>query len=398
MRNWFWLALTAALTLPALYVRLSGVQVTPSAGAIIFGLAIVGAAFLLAWGCEVGQTEVSQALAVAALALIAVLPEYAVDFYFAWMAAQNPEYSHYAVANMTGANRLLIGIGWPAVVFLFWLNCRAKFVAPERTQVIELSALALATIYAFTIPLKGTLSLLDSVVLVTIFAFYIWITSRMKVMEPELAGPPAAVACLPRPLKRALTVFMFLFPGAVILASAKPFAESLILIGKRLAIEEFIMVQWVAPLASETPEMVIVSIFALQGKGALALGALISSKVNQWTLLVGTLPLVYSLSLGSPGALPLDARQSEEILLTAAQSAFAIALLVNLRLGIREAGALFLLFSTQLLFVAPLIRYLYSSVYIVLALFILLTQRRQLKGLLQTAGALFNELRASGKE
>ena len=46
----------------------------------MFGLAVVGAAFLLAWAAEVLQLDVSQGLALAVLALIAVLPEYAVDF------------------------------------------------------------------------------------------------------------------------------------------------------------------------------------------------------------------------------------------------------------------------------------------------------------------------------
>ena len=58
-------------------------------------------------------------LVLKALALIAVLPEYAVDFAFAAKAGQDPEkYAPLALANMTGGNRLLIGVGWigfPAV-------------------------------------------------------------------------------------------------------------------------------------------------------------------------------------------------------------------------------------------------------------------------------------------
>ena len=37
---------------------------------------------------------------------------------------------------------------------------------------------------------------------------------------------------------------------------------------------------------------------------------------QQWTLLVGTIPLVYSISLGAPGQMPLDTRQIQEILLS----------------------------------------------------------------------------------
>ena len=70
--------------------------------------------------------DVSQALAVALLALIAVMPEYAVSAVFALQAGHDPAIaqSGYAIANVTGSNRLLIGIGWPTVVFLFWLRSR----------------------------------------------------------------------------------------------------------------------------------------------------------------------------------------------------------------------------------------------------------------------------------
>ena len=76
----------------------------------MFGLAILGSAFLLAWAAEALQLDVSQGLALTVLALIAVLPEYAVDFTFAAKAGENPEkFAPLALANMTGGNRLLIG-------------------------------------------------------------------------------------------------------------------------------------------------------------------------------------------------------------------------------------------------------------------------------------------------
>ena len=54
-----------------------------------------------------------------------------------------------------------------------------------------------------------------------------------------------------------------------------------------------------------------------------------SSKVNQWTLLVGTLPIVFAISSGTLHGLPIDAIQREELFLTAAQSFFAIAMLLE---------------------------------------------------------------------
>jgi cation:H+ antiporter len=381
--TWLLMGGSAALTLPALYLRFSGLHLGPTAESLLFGLAILGAAFLLTWAAEVAQMDISQSLALAALALIAVLPEYAVDLYFAWAAAQKPEFAHYAVANMTGANRLLIGVGWSLVVFLFWISHRQRGIVIGQTRSVDLFILGLATLYAFTIPLKGSLALVDTVVLLALFAFYIWAASRTPVEEPKLVGPSLALARLPAPGRRGATILLFLFSAAVILTSAEPFAEGLVATGKGLGIDEFLLVQWLAPLASEAPEIAIAAIFVLRGSATMALGTLISSKVNQWTLLVGTLPLVYSISLGSPGALPLDARQVEEILLTAAQSAFAVLLLLNLHLSLKEAAVLLVLFGSQLVFTDPMVRYGYAAVYLALAAFLLLRGRGELRGFLR---------------
>ena len=116
------LALVAAglITLPGVLLRLTGVHPRPLARrASASASAIVGAAFLLGWGAEVVQLDISAGLALAVLALIAVLPEYAVDFVFTSKAGTNPkEFAPLALANMTGANQLLIGVGWSLVVLL----------------------------------------------------------------------------------------------------------------------------------------------------------------------------------------------------------------------------------------------------------------------------------------
>ena len=117
-----------------------------------------------------------------------------------------------------------------------------------------------------------------------------------------------------------------------------------------------------------------------------AIGALISSKVNQWTLLVGTIPLVYSISLGAVGQMPLDARQDQEILLTAAQSIFAVVVLMNLNLSLWEAGVLFTLFAAQLVY--PEIRVEVSILYIVLAVVVLFRRSHDLLPLIRE-GLLF---------
>ena len=73
-----------------------------------------------------------------------------------------------------------------------------------------------------------------------------------------------------------------------------------------------------APLASEAPELLVAGLYAWHLNTTNGLSTLVSSKINQWTLLVGTLPLV-----------------------------FAVAVLVNLTLNVREAVALTGLFLVQ---------------------------------------------------
>src|SRR3954453_3049079 len=158
MRSWLPIAIAAVVTLPGIALELGWYNVSaPATRAVLFGGAIVGAAFLLSWAAEVLQLDVSQGLALGLLALIAVLPEYIVDATFAWRAAHEPAFAEYAVANMTGANRVLIGVAWPLVVLIGWLRWRRREVWLEPGHGLELVILLAATIYAVIIPFKGNI-------------------------------------------------------------------------------------------------------------------------------------------------------------------------------------------------------------------------------------------------
>ncbi len=375
-----WLAAASLLALQWIVLRVSGVHLSHGTAAILSGVGIFGAAVLLSWAAEVAQVDIPQSLALAFLALIAVLPEYAVDMYFAWQAGKDPTYTQYATANMTGANRLLIGFGWAAVVICYWLKTRKPAVELEPSHSMEISYLTVATLYSFLIPLKGTLSLLDTAVLLIIFGFYVASASRAGMEEPELGGPSEFLGELPALPRRAATVALFAVAGLTIGLAAEPFAESLLATGRAHGVEEFILVQWVAPLASESPEFVVAILFALRGNPGASIGTLISSKVNQWTLLIGMLPLAYSASTGHVASMVLDRRQVEEVLLTAAQSFFGVAVIANLRFSLLEASVVALLFGSQLFFPSPTVRYVYSIGYIVLTVLLLVLNRENRRG------------------
>ena len=383
-------ALAGSLAVPGVALRITGFSHDPVVEAVLFGLAILGAAFLLGAAGELAELEISASLALALVALIAILPEYAVDLVFAWKAADQPEYAQYAAANMTGGNRLLIGIGWSAVVLIFFWKSGRKPVEIKKAQAVELTFLLAATAWAFTIFLRtlvwdGSLNIIDIVVLVGMYLGYLFVSAKGGAKgEPKeqhtVAGPMAGFASIERWPRRFLIIGLFAVSALAILAVAEPFAESLIHAGKDLGVDEFILVQWVAPLASEAPEIGVAAMFAWRGMGSMAMGVLISSKVNQWTLLVGTLPLVYSISKGSLSALPLDDRQAEEFLLTAAQSLFAILLLTSFRISWRGGLALLVLFLTQFAFTSTHARLIYSLVYLGLAVAILVFDRDRRQG------------------
>jgi cation:H+ antiporter len=365
------LLVAGAATLPggylglADYTGLPSVELSPFVAVAVFGGAIVGAAFLLSWAAEAAEIDVSAGVALAFLAFLAVLPEYGVDFVFTVRAGQQDECTtatddpcSLALANMTGANRVLVGIGWPLVVLVAALVARRKsrptpsvpapgHVRLAATMSVEVVFLGAATLYSLTLPLRSSLTVVDAVVLVTLFCLYAWRLSKAPVEEPDLAGTSAWIGSKSRTARRWWLLALFLTAAAVIVVTAEHFADAVVGSGERLNIDRFLLVQWAAPVASEAPELIVACLYAWRLRASHALGTLLSSKVNQWTLLVGTVPIVFAVSSGSMHGLPLSQHQRYELLITAAQSLFAVALLINLRLSLWGSGALLGLFLVQ---------------------------------------------------
>ena len=350
IERWQWPIVMTVAAWPAATLRLGLWGTSQPIETLLNGFAIVSAAFLLTWCAEAAERDIPRTLALAGLALIAVLPEYAVDVLFAWKAGKDPSYAAFATANMTGSNRLLIGIGWAVVVGIFWLRTRRNLLKLAETHRTEVGILAVATIYSFIIPFRGGITLFDAAFLVGLFGVYVYLASQGQVEEEsDVVGPAETIASLPTAQRRLVVLLMFLYAGAAILVAAEPFADGLIETGAQFGIDEFLLVQWVAPLASEFPEFLVASMLAWRMRPDAALGALVSSTVNQWTLLIGCLPLAYAISSGSIDPLPTDSRQIAEVLLTSSMGLMAVVLLINLRLSLLETGALAVLFAAQFL-------------------------------------------------
>ena len=352
---------------------------------VVSGLAVVGASFVLAWGAETAEKDVPRAFALAVLAVLAVAPEYAVDALYAWQAGMNPgssEAANLAVANMTGANRILIGIGWSVIaLFSIYKASRGHDVATadrdgplaDAVQLdpsisTEIAFLLVATAFAFLVPVGidvgfGVaasdlgIDLVDMLVLVGLYVAYIGVVLRADDdHEGEQVGVPAYLQGYPATKRIPVVLGLFVFSGLLIFTAVEPFAHGLEVLGTEIGIPSFFMIQWIAPLASESPELIVTAYLVNKARSTAAFNALISSKLNQWTLLIGTLVVVYSVALGQYGALPFDRKQAAEIWLTAAQSLFALAVLVDFNISIRESVTLLVLFVSQVVIEFGIIR------------------------------------------
>lgn len=379
------LALCFTFALPTIVSRITGFAPHPVLDLVVFGAAVVAASFVLAGAAEAAQKDISGGLAIAILALIAVLPEYAVDLYYAFRSGFDPEYAHYAAANMTGSNRLLLGFGWPLVVLIaIWVANRARSRrSPDRVGYLQLPAssrfdvgfLALLAALAFVIPLLGEIPVWFGLLLISTFVIYLWRSGRVHPEgEEEFVATAKLIADLPQRRRRATVVTLFVAAAVIILCAAEPFATSLVDTGTSLGFDSYFLVQWLAPLASEAPEFIIAVLFALRGMGAAAIGTLIASKINQWSLLVGSLPIAHMFG-GGGAVLELDARQIEEFVLTGTQTVLGVAIIMALRFHRSSAIALAGLFALQFFVTDTTGRYVLSAVQLVLAAIVLVIHR-----------------------
>ncbi|MCY3637885.1 MAG: sodium:proton exchanger, partial [Chloroflexi bacterium] len=224
---WASVVLLVGAGIPGVTIRLAGIIIDPAPEVLIFGVGIVGGAFLLSWAAEVAQMDISASLAIAVLAFIAVLPEYMIEATLAWNAGES--YSQLGVAgssgvtkemslvaaNVTGSNRLLVGLGWSAVIILFWLRRRKGFDM-RGLLTLEMPMLLVATLLTLIVAFTKSIPIWLAVVCIGAYIFYLWRSSTQEAKEPELIGAGAMIAGF-RPLYRRMWVLaLFIYSAAVI--------------------------------------------------------------------------------------------------------------------------------------------------------------------------------------
>ncbi len=323
--------------------------------------AIVFAAILIAWATECGQFYISQGLALAVLAWVQTLPEFAVEAAIALEAAHDPAKMGLVTANFTGSLRLFVGLGWPMVYFTALFFSRKKTGSkPFRTIHMEdehsITVLSLlpALAYFLWIWFKGTLTMADGVILSVIYFLYLYLLSKMPPQESEglddLGVFPRKIMSLPKPLSLA-AIFVLLAAGGFLLwFCAHPFLESMLAMAAAMGISQFVFVQWIAPFLSEFPEKLSAFHWARKvTRAPMALTNFISSSINQWTILVATIPFIFAYGTHSSAPIVFDAHQRLEILLTITQSYLGFLFLVSMDFDWYEAVGLFVLWITQFL-------------------------------------------------
>jgi cation:H+ antiporter len=320
------------------------------------GPGILLASLMIAWGAECSQFFVAQGLALAMLAWMQTLPEFAVEAVLGFH-----QQSQFLLANLTGALRLLTGLGWPMIYFSAAISYRAQNkkgmgkIALPRHQSIQVVGLTACLVYVSIIAIKASLTIVDSLILIAIYGVYLGFLQRGPAGDHEdiedLAAIPKAIVRARRPVRIAAIAALFLGGGALIYFLAEPFLSSLFALAAVAGISEFVFIQWVAPFVSEFPEFFSAFYWARTiDKAPMALMNLVSSNINQWTLLSAMLPVVLSLGHRSIVPLTFDSEQRLEYIMTLGQQLLGLMFLINLEFAWWEAAGLFVLWLVQFIF------------------------------------------------
>ena len=386
-------SLLIAWVIISIIVVLAFRQSTFTVAFFTFG-AVIAASLLIAWAAEASEFTISKGLALALVAIVQTIPEYFVEGTIAWKAGKEPLiWVPNVIANFTGANRLLTGLGWPLILFTVMIQKRRNgqvgptSIALKKEQSVELVFMLGSSLYYVLVIIRGEISLLDSLILGLTFVGYMWLLFRLPADtdKPEeiLEGPSQALVSVKSiPRKVTAIVGLFIFAALTFVLVTDAFVESIrtiadsFLIGLLGSGAVFFSIQWIAPVLSEFPEKVTAFNWARTIRLApTALLNFISSAVNELTALVALVPIVFVISSGTIGGVPVG-QHDVEIFLTMAQSLYACSALLDLEFNASNAIILFVLWVVSTAIVE--IRLVVGIVFLILAVAEVIVQRKKI--------------------
>ena len=363
-------------------VHLAGPVVPVQLAMIGLGIGVVGAGFLLAWAADAGEAVFSGGLVLAAVALVAVLPEFVIEIRFAYI-----QETGLVTANLTGATRLLLtgAVAMPLVV-AYIARRRGFGSAPFQLAAgrrLELAILLVAAVYAIQIVARGSLTIIDGVILIGLYVLYARRVQGTQ-EEPAVVGVAAGLLSLPPQYRRLAIVGLIVLAGVVILTIANPFADALLATGTSLGVDPYHLIQSVVPAASEAPEFVVVAVLVANRRPAQGLALFLASSVSQWTLAMGALPFAYAAG-GGGISMPLSGRELLEITFTIALTLFLVAALSVLRPERFDAWLVIGIFAVQFVYPNAFVRIAATFVLFVFAIDLFVAHRRAVRPLFRMA-------------
>jgi cation:H+ antiporter len=233
----------------------------------------------------------------------------------------------------------------------------------EPEHAVEVMGLVPPLLYFLVVLWRQRIGAIDAAVLIALYVAYLWVLMRNPPREVEsLADAPLVSrwAYRQRGWRRHAAIGgLFAVGGALLYLTAHPFLDSMIAVAAAVGISQFFLVQWVAPFLSEFPEFVSTFSWARRvTKAPMALMNIVSSNINQWTILAAMIPIVYGFShlhhYGVWADFTFDIAQRNELALTLLQTMLGVLLLANMEFDWMDATALFVLWAVQ--FTVPHLR------------------------------------------
>jgi cation:H+ antiporter len=378
------LGIAAGCALGGMVVQLSGHLLPVQLAALGLGVGLIGAAFMLAWAADAGEAVFSGGLVLAAVALVGVLPEFIIEVHFAFI-----QQAELVTANLTGATRLLLTCA-VALPLLVVLRARRRGDGAEAFRLasprrLELGILLVTAIFAVQIVAKGSLTVLDGILMLGLYVVYARHVQGTPGEEPAVVGVSAGLLTLPAQQRRPAVAGLILLAAAVVVLVANPFAKALLESGTRVGIDPYLMIQSVVPFATEAPELVVVAVLVSNRRPAQGLALLLASSVSQWTLGMGALPVAF-LAGGGGMSLPLAAREQLEMGFTMSLTLFVVAALATLRPERVDAVLVAVVFVLQLMYPTPFMRFAASFVLFIFAVDLFASRWRYVGPMIRATG------------